>query len=321
MSKTQTRPKLLYISCAENGFFGLRALLAQGYDVAGVVTIPPQLGVKYAVSGYCDFAPYCAEIGLPLVALESYAIRPQDLIGLKFDLIIVNGWNRLIPLEVIQMAPMGGLGVHAGHPPIGLGRAPLVWNILLGHSDIEVYIFRLTSSADDGSIIVQRVVEITNYDHVKHLYEKVMLAAAGLFPEAVDLLCQGYEGYEQEKKSARLYEKRGPEDGLIDFCTTEQDIYNFVRAQSPPYPGAFAWLDDARWSILSVQPFDRFAFRGVPRQPGTILCALPSGLVVQTGGAPIWITRAVVEGIEMVPASLPVLESFVGKRFVSQSVI
>ncbi len=290
------KPGILYITCAENGLYGLQQLARVGANIAAVVTIPPELGEKYAVSGYADVKPWCDHNGVPCIALSDYTLRVENIAHVDFDILAVNGWNRLISEQVIARARLGGIGIHAGHPPIGLGRAPLVWNILLGRSDIEVYVFSITPRADDGAIIVQKPVEITPYDDVKLLYEKVMHVGADLIAEAVKRLAAGEGGYQQAMDFARYYEKRGPEDGLIDFSMSDEDIYNFIRAQVPPYPGAFAMLEGERWVVLKAHRFDRFAFRDAKRQPGLIMLDLPSGIVVQTGGAPLWIVDALVNG-------------------------
>lgn len=290
------KPGILYITCAENGLYGLEQLAQTGVSVAAVVTLPPDLGEKYAISGYADVRPWCARNDVPFIVLPDYTLRVENVDHIDFDILVVNGWNRLISEQVIARARLGGIGIHAGHPPIGLGRAPLVWNILLGRSDIEVYVFSITPKADDGAILAQRPVEITPYDDVKLLYEKVMHVGAELIAQAVGRLAAGNAGYQQAMEFARHYEKRGPEDGLIDFSMSDEDIYNFVRAQVPPYPGAFSYLDGERWVILKAHRFDSYAFRDVKRRPGRIMLNLPSGIVVQTGGAPLWIVDALVDG-------------------------
>jgi methionyl-tRNA formyltransferase len=286
----------LYITCAENGLFGLRNLYEKGYRPSAVVTIPPALGKRHAVAGYTDVAPWCEANGVPCIVLSDYQLKPADLRGVSFELLVINGWNRLISAEVLALAKRGGIGIHAGHPPIGLGRAPLVWNLLLGHKDVEVYVFVMTPNADDGAILALRPVEITPYDDVRLLYQKVMFVGAQLIEEAISRLASDYVAQPQNMRWVRHYEKRGPEDGLVNFSWSEQQIYNFVRAQVPPYPGAFAYLGPERWTILKAQPFDCFAFRDQPREPGRVVLDLPSGPVVLTGGAPVWITHAEVAG-------------------------
>jgi methionyl-tRNA formyltransferase len=308
-------PALLYITCAESGLHGLRHLLRRGRKIAAVVTISPALAAEHEVSGYVDIGPLAEELGLRCTTLKSYAMSREDVAATPFDILIVNGWNRIIPAEIIDLARLGAIGLHAGHPPIGLGRAPLVWNILLGRTDIEVYAFRLTPRADDGDILARRPVEITPQDDVGLLYEKVFFAGARLIDEAVNRVAQGERGQPQDMSDAVHYGKRTAADGLIDFSQSEVQIHNFVRAQSSPYPGAFSTLEGVRWVIDRAVPFDRFAFRDLPREPGKIVAALPKGIVVLTGGSPIWILAARASDGRAIPAPLRQTESLVGRRF------
>lgn len=310
--------KALYVSCAVKGLYGLKHIRAQGLEIAAVVTIPPAVAERHEVSGYADFAPDCAALDLPLVSLESYVLEPARVASIAYDVVIVNGWNRLIAPAVFERARLGGLGIHAGHPPIGHGRAPMVWNILLGRSDIEVYVFSLTPGADDGDIIALRPMEITPHDDVGTLYEKIMLVAPDLFLEALGKLARGEKGRAQALDFAKAYGKRTPADGLIDFSGSEREIVDFIRAQAPPYPGAFAFLDGRKWIITQAQPFDRFAFRDVGREPGRIMAASPSGLVVQTGGATVWLMSATYNGTEMIKGAWPGNQSLVGRSFIGK---
>lgn len=307
--------RILYVSCGDNGLYSLKNLVSSGHNIVAVVTVTEAVATKYRISGYVDFTTFCKSTNIPIINLNTYTLSPDDVLSVEYDMLIVNGWNRLIDPILLDSSKYGGIGVHAGHPPIGHGRAPLVWNILLGHKDIEVYAFKLTKYADDGDILSLKVVEITDYDSVRHLYEKVMHAASEILPEAISSLVLSKPSIKQQLAYAVQYKKRTAEDGLIDFSQNEMEIYNFIRAQSPPYPGAFAMLDGAKWNIIKAQPYDRFAFRDIQRIPGTIICNLPSGLVVQTGGTSLWITEFCVDGQMYSPANFEKMESFVGKVF------
>lgn len=288
--------KILYITCCDNGFFALKALSSQGYSIAAVITISPQVAERNAVSGYVDIREWCIQRNLECITLENYQLNFKDVQHLDYELIVVNGWNRLIHQEVINSAPLGGLGLHAGHPPIGLGRSPLVWNIILGHSDLEVYCFKLTAQADDGAIYSLQTVEITPFDNAQLLYEKVMRAGKNLIIEAINKIAKQIAPYAQNLAHAKHYAKRTPEDGAIDFSQSAIAIYNFVRAQTTPYPGAFCHLNQQKWHIHSVIPFDRFAYRDIQRLPGQIVEVLPSGIVIQTGTEAIWLLDATIDG-------------------------
>ncbi len=309
-------PEIVYVTCCDNGVFGLEYLLACGVSIRRVITIPPEVARQANVSGYCDVVPVCRKYGIEVVVLERYNIEVGHLGGEPLDLLIVNGWNRLIAGSVIAQFRYGGLGVHAGHPPIGLGRAPLPWNIIKGHEDLEVYVFRLTAQADDGDIVARFPVEITVLDTAATLYEKVMWRTATLFETALKEFPRALlEAQAQDLRFAVHYEKREPKDGAIDFKWSHRRIHDFVRAQTHPYPGAYCYLDGVSWTIWDCAPFDRFSFREQQRVPGEVLLALPHGLVVATGTSPIWLTEAEAGGKAVIPGDLEALRSFVGRCF------
>jgi len=309
---------ILYITCADNGLWGLQVLEQSGIRVDEVVTIDPATAEKFSVSGYADVRSFCAPHDIRVTVVEGYKLEISHLGERRFDIIAVNGWNRLINAEIISSARLGAIGLHAGHPPMGLGRAPLPWNIIKGRSDIEVYAFRLTENADDGDILARRTVEITCTDTIRTLYEKVAFAGAELIVQAIDKLRSGVPGDAQKLEFAIHYPRRTADDGAIDFRQSETDLVNFVRAQSDPYPGAFAFLDGEKWRFDRLAYFDRFAYRDVVRHPGKIVTVLPSGPVILTGGAPVWLTKATGPGGKALP-DFEQMRQWVGRAFTSRS--
>ncbi|MCW0190483.1 MAG: formyltransferase family protein [Rhodococcus sp.] len=309
-------PEIVYVTCCDNGAFGLEHLVASGQRVSLVVTLAREVAERANVSGFCDVVPFCRRHRIRCEVLDRYVVEPRHVGAGTPDLLIVNGWNRLIAPEVIARFRYGGVGVHAGHPPIGLGRAPLPWNIIKGQRDLEVYLFRLTSQADDGDIVGRYPVEITVIDSVATLYEKVMWRAAVLIADAIEGFPGSIENAQpQDLHFAEHYGKREPKDGLIDFTKTCDQIHDFIRAQSRPYPGAFTYLDGRRWTIWKAAPFDTFSFRTEIRRPGEILLALPHGLVVATGSSPLWVHQAETAERQIVPSPLEEMRSHVGRRF------
>ena len=43
--------------------------------------------------------------------------------------------------------------------------------------------------------------------------------------------------------------RRRPQDGLIDWSNSATQIYDFIRALTRPYPGAFSFLNHKKWYI------------------------------------------------------------------------
>jgi methionyl-tRNA formyltransferase len=54
----------------------------------------------------------------------------------------------------------------------------------------------------------------------------------------------------QDKSAIKVYPQRKPEDGEINPEWPARKIYDFIRAQAPPYPGAFIRTTDGKKIII-----------------------------------------------------------------------
>ena len=294
--------RIVYISCGLNGLFALSRLTELGYRDVRVVTIGRETAEKALVSGYADFGDFAGARGLPVHRMEKYSFGDADravVAGWEPDVILVNGWNRLIPASVFNLARFGGYGVHAGHPPRGRGRAPVAWTLIKGLRDLEVYLFRLDERADAGAIVGLQRVEVTPFDTAQSLYDKAALAISLLYERLLPRLLAGdCTGVAQDERWATEFPKRGPADGLIDWQSPDHELYNFIRAQSSPYPGAYTFHRGRRLLVWDAVPFDRILPFPVEAAPGQILDVLTSGVVVRTGTSPLLLRHVQFEGEE-----------------------
>src|SRR5262249_7680476 len=80
---------------------------------------------------------------------------------------------------------------------------------------------------------------------------------------------------------------RQPADGNIDWTQPARDVFNFIRAQSDPYPGAFTYVDGQELRIWKARLFDDVYF-GTPGQVAriasdgvTVVCGDHRALVLE----------------------------------------
>ena len=83
----------------------------------------------------------------------------------------------------------------------------------------------------------------------------------------------------QEPSRASSWPKRSPTDGIIDWETRAPYLYDWVRAQTRPYPGAFTYLGDEKVVVWSARPVE--LDEAAPA--GTIVAARAEGPVVACG--------------------------------------
>jgi len=111
---------------------------------------------------------------------------------------------------------------------------------LTGETEWGDTFFKMVERYDEGEIYAQKFFEITPYDDVATVYSKVALSSSMMIKENIIHWSKGiFDKISQNDSRATYYGKRKPEDGLFDFNLGALELYNFIRAQSKPYPGAF----------------------------------------------------------------------------------
>jgi methionyl-tRNA formyltransferase len=230
--------------------FGLKCLekcrTISSCSVATVITAPQKFSISYRPEGvknvlYADIKGYCKANGIPceeimdgMKDLElSYKVK-----SLQPDAFIVAGWYHMIPKSWRDIAPAYGL--HASLLPDYSGGAPLVWAIINGEEKTGITFFQFSDGVDNGPIVGQKETCIGCEDTIKTLYDRVEVLGIDLLKEYLPKLANGTVVLkEQDETKRRLFPQRSPEDGLIDWSLSAKRIYDFIRAQTKPYPGAF----------------------------------------------------------------------------------
>ena len=91
---------------------------------------------------------------------------------------------------------------------------------------------------------------IEPYDDVKTVYDKVAEGGQQVMRDHIEDWANGrLEGYNQDNTKATHYKRRRPKDGLFDFSQHASSIYNQIRGQARPYPGAFFMHDGKKVTV------------------------------------------------------------------------
>jgi len=233
-------------------------MIAAEIDVSMFVGLSPSQD-RSQVAGYMHYADFCEVRGIPFVEVDDYSLNfecAQDqLSAVDFDIVIVLGWQRLIPPWVLNKSRFGFIGVHGSMTGItaGRGRSPLNWAKILGATTFDVSLFFMSEDADDGPVIASGSFAIEFEDAIDDLYIKLASTVADIF------VSQWHA-----RKIKRLYANpqlgqsfylpaRVPSDGAVDWSRTDREIISFIRALSRPYPGAFSKIGAGRITIWQAR--------------------------------------------------------------------
>ena len=171
------------------------------------------------------------------------------------DLILSVYYRYMIPMSVLEVAPLGGVNLHGSYLPEYRGRCPVNWQVLHGATRGGVTLHRMVEAPDAGDILAQKPVALGSRETARSLYLKLVPAAELLFRETWPRIASGdVSGTPQDHSAASYFGGRGPEDGRIDWSEGVANVDRLVRAVTHPYPGAFTEWRGRRLFIWEAAP-------------------------------------------------------------------
>lgn len=239
----QNSPRIVFVGAHFEACRPFRHLIASSENIVGLFTLEPSSLAQ--MSGGVDLTPFATAAKIPIKIGKN--VNAPDAASwirrLAPDLLLVVGWTQLLKPELLQVPRLACLGFHASLLPKYRGRAPVNWAILNGDTETGNTMIVLEPGADEGDLVSQRGIPITEQDDCATIYEKVSLTECEMLDEVLPLIRQGrMPRRKQNSLEATVMPKRRPEDGLIDWRWTTRRLYNWVRALTHPYPGAFSYV-------------------------------------------------------------------------------
>lgn len=275
--------RLVFVGIHMEAAAPLSALLTGPFRPVGLVTMTAEAAAK--LSGAVDLATPARRAGVPVFLARNV----NDPACVSFvreldpDVLLVVGWTQLLREELLAI-PKVALGFHASLLPKYRGRAPINWALIRGDRETGNTLIVLAPGADVGDIVAQRTIPIGDDDDCATLYEKVAATEVEILSEVLPLIAEGrMPRRKQDESMATLMPKRRPEDGLIDWTRPTRALYDWVRALTHPYPGAFTFLEGRRvfvWRAAFPSPEESLPARAAP---GTLARSLDGSPLVATG--------------------------------------
>src|SRR5437773_323580 len=152
------------------------------------------------------------------------------------------------------------------------GSAPINWALIRGERQTGNSLIWLAQDVDRGAIIDQTAFCITPYDTCASLYERVAASNRDMLLRLVPRLLAGeHPGRVQPAGDEPVLPRRRPADGRIDWRQPSRAVYDFIRALTRPYPGAFSWLEGERWTIWHAAHLPAENGPGLRATPGAVL--------------------------------------------------
>lgn len=287
MTTTPQPFRVVYVGARIVGRHCLEALLTARAEIVGLIYLDDTL--KDVTVAHESFTGLIAEYGLHARSFRT--LGDPDLIhwmnALQPDVGAVVGVSQLIGESLLAVPRLGFIGMHPTLLPQGRGRAPIPWALIKGLEKTGVSLFWCGPGADTGPLLAQREVPIHYEDTAATLGARTDAVAADLLVESIAFLAKGHiVRMTQDAINATNWPRRRPEDGLIKWTWTRRRIYDWVRALTHPYPGAFTTANGKKLFVWSCRESEDQR-RG---EPGMVLDVLPHGVLVACAEGAVLLT-------------------------------
>ncbi|MBI5864778.1 MAG: diguanylate cyclase, partial [Planctomycetes bacterium] len=134
---------------------------------AEIIAIAEETGLIQPLS-MCVFRKACAQLrewrdrypAMQNLVMSINFSRKQLIERLKPELLVVCDYGQILSADVLSLAPLGGINLHASLLPKYRGAAPIQWALLQGETETGVSVIHLTPRLDGGPILAVRSTAI-----------------------------------------------------------------------------------------------------------------------------------------------------------------
>ena len=268
----------------------LEGLLDRGEDIVGVYCAPDRDGRPP------DPIKQCAtERGLPVFQPGSWR-KPEaaeQMASLRPDLCVMAYVTAFVPEEALNVPTHGSIQYHPSLLPRHRGGSSINWPIIWGETRTGLSIFWPDNELDEGPILMQKEVEITDDDTLGSLYfDKLFPMGVEAMLESVDLVRDGKAPKFEQDHSKATYEGWCQGDLVrINWHMPTQATWNLIRGCNPA-PGAWTTFEGGKVAV-----FDGTKIAEAKSvQPGEVTRVGDDGVQVATADAQILVRRVRPEG-------------------------
>ena len=261
----------------------LERLAAGPDDVAGVLCPPDHEGrppdpLKEAA----------LERGLPVHQPRSWKTDEalELLRSFESDLCVMAYVTLLVPRRVLDAPRLGTIQYHPSLLPLHRGPSSINWARIQGDTKTGLTIFWPDAGLDEGPILLQKEVEITEDDTVGSLYfGKLFPMGVDALVEAVELVRAGTAPRIEQDHGRATYESWcGEEDAEVDWSRPAQEVHRLICG-TDPQPGAWTTVGGNKLKLFGSR------MREGSGPSGEILELSDTDMAVAAGGASVWVGR------------------------------
>lgn len=246
----------------------LQRLIDTGRNVVGVFSQPDKpVGRKQIITPTATKV-VAEKYGIPV--FQPAKLRDGEALAimqeLKPDLTVVAAYGKILPKDILDVAPLGNVNVHGSLLPKYRGSAPIQWSVINGDKVTGITTMFMAEGMDTGDMIMKFELPIGEDETAGELFERMAELGAESIEKTLELFDKGEVKAEPQNEEEATYAPMlKKEMGEIDYSKTAEEIHNQSRGLNP-WPMAYTFLEGKSIKIHAAK-----AVEGFSGEEGTLL--------------------------------------------------
>ena len=246
--------RILFLGTPAFAAIPLRALVAAGHTVIGVVTQPDRPAGRGGALQPPPVKVVALELGLPV--LQPPTLKTPDataaLAALQPDVGVVAAYGEILRKDVLALPPLGYLNIHPSLLPLYRGPSPVAAALLGGDDITGVSVMRLERAMDAGPILAQATIPLPPTARNGPLTEQLFEIGAELLVRVLPLYAAGQiTPVVQDHGAATFSSMLSKADGQLDWTLPALVLERRIRAFDP-WPGTWTTVEGTTLKILAA---------------------------------------------------------------------
>ena len=284
--------KIVFMGTPEFAVPSLKALIREGYDIAGVFTQPDRPKGRGNKMTPSPVKVAATEAGIHVYQPER--IRKsgvEELRSLKPDLCVTAAFGQILSQEILDIPPMGNINVHASLLPKHRGAAPVAYAIMAGDKEAGVTTMMMDAGIDTGDILLQEKTSIGESETCGELTVRLSVIGADLLIRTIRKMQEGTLIRNPQNEAEMTYDPMLVKElGRPDWNRSADDIRGLINGLNP-WPCVSVPTEGGRLKLLRAVTADGNG------RPGTVLKADPkNGLAIACGSRAVRILELQAPG-------------------------
>ena len=252
--------RIVFLGTPVDAVPALRALVADGHDVALVVTQPDRRRSRGPGVDPSPVKAAATELGLRVLTPEKAREVVEDVRASGAVLGVVVAFGQLLPVALLEALPHGFVNVHFSLLPRWRGAAPVERAILAGDTETGVDLMRIEAGLDTGPVFARARVPIGPDETAGELHARLVEAGTALLRTHLDEIPDAEP--EPQVGEATYADKLEVEEFRLDPERAAHELALVVRAGNPR-PGA--WFVAGGRRVKVWRAHERVGSSGVPQ--------------------------------------------------------